>query len=278
MAMQHSLGSGLRYGVAGDGAPVIALHGSASTGAQWRSLVGYLEGRFRVYTPDLPGYVGSAWAEAPGLAGEAAVIGALIDRIGGPVHLIGHSYGGAVALKLATMRPERLRSLTLIEPAVFHLLRGGAEQRLYREIMGIAAALNAAPGPGSREAAMRLFIDYWAGQHAFTRSSARLQQFFLGCHDRVRADFAALAAETLGYADIARIECPALVAMGLESPTPSLRASELVAEALPRATLRMIPEAGHLAPLTDPHVVDPMIGAHLVVADRVVRLAPAIAA
>ena len=50
------------------------------------------------------------------------------------------------------------------------------------------------------------------------------------------------------------------------------------AEALPRATLRMIPEAGHLAPLTDPHVVDPMIGAHLVVADRVVRLAPAIAA
>ena len=94
----------------------------------------------------------------------------------------------------------------------------------------------------------------------------------------MRADFAALAAETLGYADIARIECPALVAMGLELPTPSLRASELVAEALPRATLRMIPEAGHLAP-TDPHVVDPMIGAHLVVpADRVVRLAPAIAA
>ena len=61
MAMQHSLGSGLRYGVAGDGAPVIALHGSASTGAQWRSRVGYIEGRFRVTCP-----ICRATADRPG--------------------------------------------------------------------------------------------------------------------------------------------------------------------------------------------------------------------
>ena len=65
MSSQRPLVPGLEYRVRGEGNPVIALHGSASTGAQWQSLVGYLEGRFRVYTPDLPGYGGSAPPRPP---------------------------------------------------------------------------------------------------------------------------------------------------------------------------------------------------------------------
>ena len=71
MTSQHPMDSALHYRVRGAGRPVIALHGSASTGAQWRSLVGYLEGRFRIFTPDLPGYGASAHLPVGGLAGDA---------------------------------------------------------------------------------------------------------------------------------------------------------------------------------------------------------------
>ena len=70
---------------------MIALHGSASSGAQWRSLVGYLEGRFRILPPTCPATAASAHLPVGGLAGDARAVAALIDRIGGPVHLVGHS-------------------------------------------------------------------------------------------------------------------------------------------------------------------------------------------
>ena len=158
----------------------------------------------------------------------------------------------------------------MIEPVAFHLLRRGraADRRLYAEVMAIGAAMDPAAGRNGRIAAMRRFIDYWNGAGAWARTSPALRDFFLRCHDRVRADFAAVAVEPDGLAELARIAAPTLAIIGLDSPTPSLRVTEIVARALPRAVLRMVADAGHMVPLTDPHVVDPMIGNHLVAADR----------
>jgi len=280
MSSQRSTVSGLEYEVHGEGNPVIALHGSASTAAQWKSLTGYLEGRFRIYTPDLPGYGGSAPAPTPGLAGDARAIGALIDRISAPVHLVGHSYGGALALKLAASRPDAVRSLTVIGPVAFHLLRRGteADRRLYDDVMWLGAAMDPESDEGARIAAMGRFIDYWNGPGAWARSSPALRDFLLKCHDRVRADLAAIAGEEASMAELACIDRPTLAIMGLDSPTSSLRVTEIVARAIPRAVLRMIPDAGHMVPLTDPHLVDPLIGDHLVAAGRAPRPTPAMAA
>ena len=216
---------------------------------------------------------------APGsLAAVAEAVGRLIDRIGGPVHLVGHSYGGAVALKLASQRPADLRSLTVIEPAAFQLLRvrgpaalrrghghrGGDERRRRPAVAaGGDAALHRL-----LERRRRLVADQPAAPGS-SSSPASTRCAPTSPPSRRRPD---------GPDALARIDCPALAVMALDSPAASLRATELVAEALPRAVLRLIPDAGHMAPLTDPHVVDPMIAAHLVAADRVVRLAPAIAA
>jgi pimeloyl-ACP methyl ester carboxylesterase len=100
MAISEDSRTELHCPVQGTGAPVVALHGSASSGGQWRSLVGYLEGSFQVLTPDLPGN-GRSPALCPAASGLAPVADALdrvIARPGQPVHLVGHSFGAAVAL------------------------------------------------------------------------------------------------------------------------------------------------------------------------------------
>ena len=77
------------------------------------------------------------------------------------MHLVGHSYGGGLALRIARERPEMVRSLTLVEPSCFHLLRqtGGHEQSLFREITEIADVVRNAVTTGNYGYGME---PYWA--------------------------------------------------------------------------------------------------------------------
>src|SRR5690348_9869377 len=128
-------GARLGYSEAGSGETVLLLHATASSSAQWFDLAGVLRANCHVVAPDLYGYGETdPW---PGnrpfaLSEEAALADAVLPRDGRPVHLVGHSYGGAVALRFALQQPERLRSLVLIEPVAFHLLWGDtADRRLF---------------------------------------------------------------------------------------------------------------------------------------------------
>lgn len=267
MPYMESAEGHLFFQEAGAGAPVIALHGSASTSGQWRFLAGCLEGHFRLIAPDLPGYGRSEPLRegAPDLARVAARLVPLIDRLGTPAHLVGHSFGGAVALKIAQAMPVRVRSLTLIEPAAFHLLRDGAaaDRRLRAEIRGVASDVSGFVREGDPWNGMARFVDFWHGRGAWGRSSDALRLTLAGCIGQVDDDFAAIEAEADTLADCRSVACPTLCVMGLASPPVSMRVTELVARAIPRARLEMVPDAGHMAPLTDPHVVDPMVRRHL---------------
>lgn len=137
-------GSQVVYSDHGSGPAAVLLHSSAGTRGQWRSLTELLDGKRRVLAPDLRGYGESAARPGePDLADEAAIVGALAACAGGRIDLVGHSYGGAVALRFALEQPELVRSLTLIEPVAFHLLRQDWAGRdwLLAEVQAIAAAV-----------------------------------------------------------------------------------------------------------------------------------------
>ena len=181
-------GAAIAYTAAGTGEPVVALHSSAASGAQWRALGERIGDRFLLLAPDLYGY--GATDPWPGhgpltLADEAALVSALTAaECGGPFHLVGHSYGGAVALRFAVDHPERLRSLTLIEPVAFHLLRGrgAADGALFAEVCALADAVSAAALSGDYAGGMTRFVDYWngAGAWAAIRPEARDASFGMG--------------------------------------------------------------------------------------------------
>src|SRR5215212_8645123 len=94
-------GTSVEYTEQGSGEPVVLLHSSGASGAQWRALAERLSARYRVIAPDLYGYGGTAGWAGRGtfcLAHEAALVRGLMERLDEPAHLVGHSYGGAVAM------------------------------------------------------------------------------------------------------------------------------------------------------------------------------------
>ena len=114
------------YQDVGAGPTVILAHGSGASHRAWAPVVNSLRDRYRVLTPDLLGYGRSEPSRVNAQFHPWSDLGALIalaERADGPVHLVGHSYGGALALEAARSLGPRARSLTLIDPVAFHLMR-----------------------------------------------------------------------------------------------------------------------------------------------------------
>jgi pimeloyl-ACP methyl ester carboxylesterase len=104
----------------GEGEPVILVHGSMSTGTETFAGQRPLSDKYRLILVDRRGYGGSPFTACSDFMEDAHD---LVDLLGGGAHLVGHSYGAVACLVAAGMQPEKVRSLTVIEPPAFGLLR-----------------------------------------------------------------------------------------------------------------------------------------------------------
>jgi pimeloyl-ACP methyl ester carboxylesterase len=158
------------YLEAGAGEPTLLLHCSAGANSAWMPLIGHLGPGFLALAPDLLGYGrNDPWPRGAVLRpdDELGVVEALLDIAGRPVHLVGHSYGGTVALSVASRYPQRVASLTLIEPVAFHLLRRADEPDGWREIAALAERHLALVDAGRDAEAAEAFTTYWMGRPAW---------------------------------------------------------------------------------------------------------------
>jgi pimeloyl-ACP methyl ester carboxylesterase len=263
-------GARVAYAAAGSGETVLLLHSSAGSSAQWRPLTELLQSRWRVLAPDLHGYGESdrrPGPASPGLADGAALADAVLAGSAEPIHLVGHSYGGAVALRFAAERPERLRSLTLIEPVAFHLLcgapEGTAEHGLFREVAALAADVTQSAAEGDGRRGMARFIDYWNGAGTWMRMRPDAQSAMARQAPRVALDFRAAMTDPTRLRALRGIAVPTLILRGSTSPRPTRRITALVAQVLPNARLQTIEGAGHMLPLTHHEAVNAAIADHL---------------
>lgn len=248
--------------------PVVLLHGSASSGAQWRALAGRLGPRHRVLAPDLYGYGASAsWCGrgAFQLRHEADPVLAQIEQLGEPVHLVGHSYGGTVALSIARRYGALVRSLTLIEPVAFHLLRHGdaADAAALAEIRGVAAQMERALARGDYEDGCNKFVDYWNGVGTWDRMPAVRRDALVLRLAKIVLDFHATINEDVAPADLRSLTVPTLLLQGAATVPPIRRICRLVAGALPAARFESVAGAGHMLPLTHCDEVNALIAAHI---------------
>jgi pimeloyl-ACP methyl ester carboxylesterase len=239
---------------------VIAFHCSGGVGRQWRKLRNHLPPEYRLLAPDMIGTASMGhWSgqHAFRLADEARPIIELIDRHPGPIHLVGHSYGGGVALHVAAARPDRVAGLALYEPSAFHLLAlFGDHGRAGRdEILGVISRLRERLASGAYHEAATGFVDYWNGEGAFAALNPEYQADLLRYLPKSSLDFHALLEETTPMDAYQAIKAPALILRGEHAPTPTRTIADALLFLLPDATQIVVEGAGHMGPISHAEIV-----------------------
>jgi pimeloyl-ACP methyl ester carboxylesterase len=246
---------------------VILLHASGSSGRQWRDTVQALHGRCTVHLIDFHGHGAQPpWAGATPmrLADEAALVEPLLERLGG-AHVVGHSYGGAVALDLARRRPALVHSVVAFEPVLFALLqRDAASTRELRTIVGVVEAMREQSSAGRPDAAAQVFIDFWSGAGTWDALPPQRQQAIASCAGTLRHQFDALFADPLSSAaDLAHVSMPLLLLYGTDTVPVTRRIVQIVGAAQPLARTEALPGMGHMGPLTHPAAFNQRVAAFL---------------
>lgn len=246
----------------------IALHCSGAGADEWRCLVDSLGRGYEVLTPEQYGCESRGpWTgeHAFTLADEAVESIALIDESEEKVHLVGHSYGGGVALYIALSRPNKIATMTLYEPSAFHLLRrmGEAGGRAFAEIRGVARRLGECIVSGDYRAGVADFIDYWGNPGTWKAMRPAVQNALIRWSPKGPLDFHALIEDPTPEKAYRLLNFPVLILRGEHAPLPTRVISERLLELLPRSRLKIIAAAGHMGPLTHASEVAQVIVAHI---------------
>jgi len=244
----------------GSGPPLVLLHSGAGDARDWRRVISDLGGSFRCIAVDLYGCGGTpAWPGSSPMEIDDQV--ELVEQVvREPVHLCGHSYGGAVALRFAVLYPELVRSLTVIEPQCYPLLRELGDPA-YEVSLSLWNRVRALFELGEAEPAWRRFIDYFSGEGFWNRLRPEVRAEFLRVSPVER--WAVLFSNPTRVSDLWMLEMPALVLCGENTTEPERRMCEIVADGAPGARLEVIRGAGHMSPMTHAGDVARRIAIHL---------------
>jgi pimeloyl-ACP methyl ester carboxylesterase len=248
---------------AGAGPGVVCLHANASTSGQWRGLLDRLATTFHAFAPDAYDAGGSPeWGSDRiiRLQDEVDLIEPVLAAAGSPLRLVGHSYGGAIALMTALANPSSVRSLVLYEPTLFSLI--DAERAAPNDADGIrevVAASARALDQHDRNRAAEIFIDYWMGEGTWRRTPTQRQAPIAASITNVRRWGHALFTEPTPLERFRTLTMPILYMVGTRSTPAALGVARLLTAALPRVEVMTFEQLGHMGPVTHSDAVNATI-------------------
>jgi pimeloyl-ACP methyl ester carboxylesterase len=251
---------------AGEGDPVVMIHSSGLSSRQWRGLARVLAPSHRAVMPDLLGSGDTrGWIPRDDFAidEDAELIRTVIRALDRPVHLVGHSYGGMLALLVARTSPAaQVRTIAVYEPVAWGVAidepGGPVQEQLDRFGDDFFAAAT-----GGTDAWYRRFIDFWNGDGAWAALPAAQRAAFVAAGPKVFREVRALCCDRTPASAYRGIEAPTLILAGDRSPLAERRVCEVLAATIPGAELIVAPGLGHMGPLVRPDEVNPRIAAHL---------------
>ncbi len=171
---------------------------------------------------------------------------------GGPIHLVGHSYGGAVALELALAHPGLFASLTMYEPVRFALLRNHQPQAAWWDVVNAGESIRRLGSLGQWHSAAARFTDYWGGDGAWSGMPLARQDMVAARTPKVVAEFGALFSDDMTARRLASLTLPVRVLRGTTSPFPARDLAALIAGAVPNGELVTLEGLGHMGPIEAP--------------------------
>jgi len=242
------------YQETGSGPTIVLVPGSCSTGAAWRPVMSHLQDRFRCVTTSLLGYGGTAERRMPGdteISLEREIIESVIRRAGGPVHLVGHSFGGLVALAVALRGRVPLLSLTIAEAPAVDILRETGELQHYETFRSMSRAYADAFRRGESEAIARM-VDFYGGEGTFAGWPQRVRDYAVETTPANLLDWESAYGFRLTPAALAAVKVPTLVLWGENSHPAARRANELLSRLMSRTEHSDISGASHFMIATHP--------------------------
>ncbi|MEU7845264.1 alpha/beta hydrolase [Micromonospora sp. NPDC049114] len=259
-----------------DAEPALYVHGLGGSSQNWTDLAGLLADRLDGQAIDLPGFGRSEPGRRYTISAFADLVIRWIEHSGrGPVHLFGNSLGGAVSVQVAGLRPDLVRTLTLISPALPFLdfrrsLQGrmlpvlaipGGERLVARHLTQLAPevmaeqVLQACVADLSRicdqrraEALEEIRVRYEAAHYAaaYVRTFRGLVSSFLRAYLPGAGSLWRLAGA---------VRAPTLVVGGRQDRLVDVRVAPQTARVIPDSRLLMLDGVGHVAQLEVPRLV-----------------------
>lgn len=235
----------------------LMLHCSLAHSGAWNGVMAELGDLATMWAMDLPGHGRSADLDrvVDFQVQSAAMATALVDRIGPPAHLIGHSFGATVAFRMALEVPDKVASLVLAEPPSFGLLSDAGSDAMARwepQEKPFHDALEA----GDYPTAARAFTAVWGAGAPWEALSDQQRAYFI---DRIRIIHQSRPAlfdgsERIRLQQLSGVIHPVLLIEGADSPWIIDEMQSTLERTFPNATRVKIKGAGHMAPIT--HAVE----------------------
>ena len=253
------------YDECGAGPTVVLVPGSCSTGAAWRPVIAAWNGAFRCVTTSLLGYGATAERRTdgdPSITHEADIVELVVRKAGGGVHLVGHSFGGLVALAVALRRRVPLASLAIIEAPAAELLSACSEFEHYRAFRQLTESYFRSFTAGNVEA-IAAMIDFYGGAGTFASWPQRVRGYAVETTPVNIRDWASAYGFPLSTTSLATVDLPVCVVRGGLSHAAVQRANALLSAHIGHATLMTIEGAAHFMIATHVDALAGVIAEHV---------------
>src|SRR5215210_842683 len=235
-------GTTIAYWRSGDGPPLVLIHGTTADHSRWTPVMPAFERRFTVCAIDRRGRGGSGASGDYAIEREFEDVAAVVDSLGGPANLLGHSYGALCALEAALLT-RNVRKLVLYDPGI----EVAGEEIYPHEVI---EQLEALLGKGDRDGVVATTMREVAGLPPETVEYMRAQpvwQARVAAAHTIPRELRAVKAYRLNAERFGALGVPTLMLSGGDSPTALRKAGEAVDETLPNSRIVVMPGHGHAA-------------------------------
>ena len=259
------IANSLAFRVRGNGAPVVFLHGVGLNKDAWRKQEEFFSSSRTTIVCDLPGHGQSPpstpthspthGAEDADLSDYSAPVAALLDELGfASADIVGHSFGGLVALDFALRFPQKTRRVVVLN-GVFCRPPAARKAALQRA----TALANGDADPAAESALRRWFGDSWDSETSALADEVRqwLRDVNPSGYARAYRIFAEYDAAFARH--LSRLSVPALFVTGEDDPHSTAEMSREMARVAPQGQCEILPGQRHMAALTAPEIVNPIL-------------------
>jgi pimeloyl-ACP methyl ester carboxylesterase len=248
---------------AGSGPLVMLVHSSVSGARQWRGLMDDLKSRFHVRAVNLFGYGKTPpWPteSRQSLTDQARLVEAALPAGADQICLVGHSFGGAVAMKVAARLSGRVAKLVLLEPIPFQLLAQAGCKDAFAEAMNLRNIVKKYGAVGEWSTAAEKFADYWTGAGTWQEMPPDRRLAFSEALKPNFFEWDAVMDDTTPVEEWAALLPRAtLLAFDPAGVSPTREIAAILRRSCPDWTFATVRGAGHMAPITRPDLMNPLV-------------------